>query len=48
MISNMELASANNISYEQLKELGWYDHHVMLEKTRASSRQNKTPTEDGW
>ncbi|MEK0326349.1 MAG: hypothetical protein QQN63_11665, partial [Nitrosopumilus sp.] len=48
MISNMELAAANNISYEQLKELGWYDHHVMLEKTRASSRQNGTPTDAIW
>lgn len=47
MTSNMELARQNNMSYEQLKEFGWYDHHVLLEKTRASSRQ-KNPTNDDW
>lgn len=47
MTSNMELARKNNMSYDQLKNLGWYDHHVLLEQTRASSRQN-TPTSDGF
>lgn len=40
MISNMELARQNNMSYDQLKEIGWYDHHLLLEKTRASGRQS--------
>lgn len=47
MISNMELANQNNMSYDQLKEIGWYDHHVLLEKTRASSRQT-TPQDDAF
>lgn len=47
MSANMELAKQNNMSYEQLKEFGWYDHNILLEKTRASSRQ-KTPPQDDW
>lgn len=47
MTSNMELARANNMSFTQLKELGWYDYHVLSEKTRASSRQ-KTPSADDF
>ncbi len=47
MISNMDLATANNMSYDQLKELGWYDHHLLFEKTRAKSRQT-TPQADGF
>ena len=47
MISNMELANQNNMTYDDLKGFSWYDHHVLLEKTRAAGRQN-TPQEDGW
>ncbi len=48
MTSNMDLASQNNMTYEELCRMSWYDHHVLLEKTRANSRQKKIPTSDDW
>lgn len=48
MSSDMNLAKQNEMTYEELSRLSWYDHHVLLEHTRASSRQNKTPVSDDW
>lgn len=48
MTSNMDLAAANNMSYDQLKEIGWYDHHLLLEKTRAKSRKKTPQADDNW
>lgn len=48
MISNMELANQNNMTYDDLKHFSWYDHHVLLEKTRAASRQNTPQDDEFW
>ena len=46
MSSNMILAKANGMTYEELSRLSWYDHHILLEQTRANSRQKTT--ENDW
>lgn len=45
MASNMLLAKSNGMTYKELGQLSWYDHHVLLEQTRATSRQ-KAPEND--
>jgi len=42
MSSNMILAKANGMTFEELGRLSWYDHHILLEQTRAQSRQKTT------
>jgi len=42
MSSNMILAKTNGMTYEELSRLSWYDHHILLEQTRANSRQKTT------
>ena len=42
MSSNMILAKANGMTYEELSRLSLYVHQILLEQSRANSRQKTT------